>query len=146
MVLTTTGRRSGLTRRTAIEFHEYMGQRYVFSAWGKRADWFRNIEANPHVTIQTCRGTESVLARRITSDLELAEAFEFALSNPTMRTVLKAIGFDMTLGQFIAQKAHLTFVTFDPTDKPTPGPLHVDLWWVWLLVIPICVSLGMLLF
>ena len=81
MVLTTIGRRSGLTRLTAIEFHEYKGRRYVFSAWGKRADWFRNIETNPHSTIQTWRGAESVLARRITSDLELAEAFEFAKSN-----------------------------------------------------------------
>ena len=33
------------------------------------------LEANPHITIQTWRGTESVLARRITSEAELTEAF-----------------------------------------------------------------------
>jgi deazaflavin-dependent oxidoreductase (nitroreductase family) len=142
MVLTTKGRRSGLTRRTAIEFHEYKGRRYVFSAWGAKADWYRNIEANPHITIQTWRGAESVTARRLTSDLELAEAFEFALSNPSMRIVMKSFGFDLTLDEFIKQKERFTFITFDPVDQPTPEPLKADLRWLWLLVIPVC---GMLL-
>ena len=90
MVMTTVGRRSRLPRRTAIEFHEFKGRKYVLSGWGTKTDWYRNIQANPHITIQTWRGTESVLARRITSEIELGEAFKFAMSNPTMRAVLKS--------------------------------------------------------
>jgi deazaflavin-dependent oxidoreductase (nitroreductase family) len=135
MVMTTVGRRSRLPRRTAIEFHEFKGRKYVLSGWGTKTDWYRNIQANPHITIQTWRGAESVLARRITSEIELGEAFKFAMSNPTMRAVLKSAGFNLTLDQFLAHKERFTFVTFDPTDQPTPEPLKADLIWVWVFAL-----------
>jgi deazaflavin-dependent oxidoreductase (nitroreductase family) len=130
MVMTTVGRKSGKPRRTAIEFHEYKGRRYVFSAWGMKADWYRNIEANPYINIQTWRGAESVLARRITSHAELADAFAFAMANPSIRMVMKSAGFGQTLEQFLAQKEHFTFVTFDPADHFAPEPQRSDLAWV----------------
>ncbi len=144
MVMTTIGRTSGQPRRTAIEFHEFKGRKYVFSGWGTKTDWYRNIAANPHITIQTWRGAESVLARRITSDAELAEAFEFAISNPTMRMVMKSVGFDLTLEQFLTQKERFTFVTFDQTDQPTPELLRADLACVWLILALVCLILGYL--
>lgn len=137
MIITTVGRKSGCPRRTAIEFHEYKSRRYVFSAWGTKADWYRNIGANPHITIQTWRGAESVLAHRITSDAELTEAFAFAMSNPSMRMVMKSAGFGHTLEQFLAQKDRFTFVTFDPIDQSTPEPLRSDLAWAWALLLPL---------
>ena len=136
MIMTTVGRKSGRPRRTAIEFHEYKGRKYIFSGWGMNADWFRNIQANPHITIQTWRGVESVTAHRITSDLELATAFEFAMSNPSTRMVMKSVGYNLTLEQFLAQKERFTFVTFDLTDQPTPKPLPADLAWVWAVLLP----------
>lgn len=145
MVMTITGRKSGRPRRTAIEFHEFKGRKYIFSGWGTKTDWYRNIEADPHITIQTWRGAESVLARHITSDLELAEAFEFAISNPSLRLVMKSVGFHLTLEQFVEQRERFTFVTFDPTDQPTPEPLKADLWWVWLLILPLCGIMTVLL-
>jgi hypothetical protein len=60
------------------------------------------------------------------------------MSNPTLRAVFKTLGFKMTLEEFLAQKEHFTFVTFDPTDQSTPAPLEADLWWVWLIPIPAC--------
>lgn len=141
MVMTTLGRKSGQPRQTAIEFYEFRGRNYVFSAWGKKADWLQNIQANPLVTIQTWRGAQSVTARRLTTDAELAEAFEYAIANPSMRAVLKSVGFALTLEQFIAQKERLVFVTFDPTDQPTPEPIRIDLWWVWLAVIAVILSI-----
>jgi deazaflavin-dependent oxidoreductase (nitroreductase family) len=137
MIMTTVGRKSGSPRRTAIEFHEFKGRKYIFGNWGAKADWYRNIEANPSVTIQTWRGAESVTARKLTTDAELAEAFEYSMSNPSMRMVLKAVGFELNLEQFVAHKDRFTFVTFDPTDQSTPPPLRADLWWVWLGVIAI---------
>ncbi|MFZ5881910.1 MAG: nitroreductase family deazaflavin-dependent oxidoreductase [Chloroflexota bacterium] len=133
MILTTVGRRSGQPRRTVIEFHEFKGRKYIFSGWGTNTDWYRNIEAHPHITIQTWRGAERVLAHRLVEDGELAQAFEFAMSNPTMRTVFKSLGFEMTVEQFLAQRERFTFVTFDPTDQSTPEPLQPDLVWLWLV-------------
>jgi membrane protease YdiL (CAAX protease family) len=89
------------------------------------------MEANPYINIQTWRGAESVLARRITSDAELAEAFAFAMSNPSMRMVMKSAGFGQTLEQFLAQKGRFTFVAFDPMDHSAPEPLRSNLVWVW---------------
>lgn len=138
MALTTVGRKSGLPRRTAIEFHEFEGRCTVMSGWGTKTDWYRNIEANPYGTIQTWRGAQSACARRITSNEELARVFEFARTNPAMRAMLKVAGFDLTLDRFLAQKDRFTFVIFEPTDQPTPEPLRADLVWVWRVLLPAC--------
>ena len=39
--------------------------------FGRRAQWYRNIEADPQVTIQTAAGAESAIARRVTDGDEL---------------------------------------------------------------------------
>ena len=50
-VLTTTGRRSGLPRRTPLNYAIAGGSVYVLSGFGTRADWYRNLLANPQVTL-----------------------------------------------------------------------------------------------
>jgi deazaflavin-dependent oxidoreductase (nitroreductase family) len=135
MVMTTTGRKSGSPRHTAIEFHQHKGRKYVFSAWGNEADWYKNILADPSVTIQTTEGTEHVVARRVTRDDELTEAFELVERNPTMRRWVRLLGVQLTEDDFIAHKDSYHLLTFDPANEPTPPPLRVDLWWVWLLVL-----------
>jgi deazaflavin-dependent oxidoreductase (nitroreductase family) len=69
MLMTTTGRKSGQPRHTAIEFHEFEGKPTVRSGWGTKTDWYRNLETNPPATVQTWSGAQSVWARRsITSE------------------------------------------------------------------------------
>ena len=55
MLLTTTGRRSGQQRTTGISFMPLDGHFIVFSGWGVRSDWYRNLLANPEVTIKVGR-------------------------------------------------------------------------------------------
>lgn len=131
MVLTTTGRKSGKASRTAIEFHEFEGRPTVMSGWGTKTDWYRNLEADPLATVQTWRGARSVRARRITSEEELARAFAWAQSNPTMRRMMQLAGCAMTLEQFLAQRERFTLITFELTEAPTPAPLRADLIWIW---------------
>lgn len=130
MILTTTGRRSGLPRRTALEFHLHKGRKYVMCAWSN-SDWYRNILVDPRVTLQTSRGTDRALARRLTSHDEWAEAYEFVERHPYMRLWARLLGFRLSREEFIAKKDHLYLVTFDPTDQPTPPALDADLRWVW---------------
>ncbi len=50
LLLTHTGRRSGLRRQTVLEVVDYRNpgpEVVVVSAFGRNADWFRNIEAKP---------------------------------------------------------------------------------------------------
>lgn len=136
MILTTTGRKSGQPRRTAIEFHEFEGRPTVMSGWGTKTDWYRNLEANPLVTVQTWRGVQPARARRITSEDELARAFQWAQGNPAMRGMMNLAGFEMTLEHFLAEKERFTFVAFEPTNEITPPPLQADLVWVWALLLP----------
>jgi len=137
MIMTTIGRKSGQPRHTAIEFHEFEGCPTVMSGWGTRTDWYRNLQANPLATVQTWRGAQSVRARRITAEDELARVFRWAQSNPTMQAMMKVAGFEMTLEQFLAEKERFTFVIFEPADEATPQPLRADLIWIWGLLLPL---------
>lgn len=53
--LTTVGRKSGQPRRAVVDVlrHDRPADTYyVVSAWGERADWYRNLQANPAVRVQ----------------------------------------------------------------------------------------------
>lgn len=52
LLLTTTGRKSGLPRQTPLQYELVDGQIYIGSARGAEADWVRNIQANPVVQVQ----------------------------------------------------------------------------------------------
>ena len=52
LLLTTTGRKSGLKRVTPLQYEEIDGKYYLGSARGLQADWVRNIQANPNVEVR----------------------------------------------------------------------------------------------
>ncbi|MGB8980928.1 MAG: nitroreductase/quinone reductase family protein [Anaerolineales bacterium] len=52
LLLTTTGRRSGKTRVTPLQYEEIDGSYYLGAARGLKADWVRNIQSNPQVEIR----------------------------------------------------------------------------------------------
>lgn len=51
MVLTHTGRKSGLARRTPVNYAVVDGEIYATAGFGEVSDWYRNIHANPCVQI-----------------------------------------------------------------------------------------------
>ena len=56
VLLTATGRRSGLPRSVMLDLIGQDGDRYfVDSGWGERAAWVRNVRANPGVRVQVGR-------------------------------------------------------------------------------------------
>ncbi|NDJ76669.1 MAG: nitroreductase family deazaflavin-dependent oxidoreductase [Chloroflexi bacterium] len=135
LVLTTTGRKSGLPRRTAIEYHTWHGRKYIYSAWGDRAQWYKNILADPLVTVQTSDGAESMTARRVVDEDELADAYGMVEQNRQMRQWVKLLlGEELTRERFLAEKERFFLVALDPAKEPTPPPQSADLWWVWLLL------------
>ena len=50
LVLTTTGRKSGLPRQTPLQYEQVGEDFYIASARGPQADWFRNLQVDPRVT------------------------------------------------------------------------------------------------
>lgn len=51
MVLTHTGRRSGLPRRTPLNFAVIRGDVYCVAGFGAGSDWYRNLLADPAVQV-----------------------------------------------------------------------------------------------
>ena len=47
MILTTRGRKSGQLRRFPAGYFRIAGQIHLLSGWGKDANWYKNILANP---------------------------------------------------------------------------------------------------
>lgn len=73
LLLTTTGRKSGLPRLTPLQYEEMGGVYYVGSARGPNADWFRNIQANPHVQVETKEKHFHALAEAVTEPVRVAD-------------------------------------------------------------------------
>ena len=52
LLLTHTGRKSGTRYVTPLQYEKIDGAHCVCAARGSRADWYRNILADPHVYVQ----------------------------------------------------------------------------------------------
>ena len=92
------------------------------------SDWYKNILANPLVTLQTASGTERARARRITTIEDLEATWVVAEKNPILQGIVKLTG--LSRESFVAQKDRFIILMFDQTDEPTPPPLEADLRWV----------------
>jgi deazaflavin-dependent oxidoreductase (nitroreductase family) len=135
LVLTATGRKSGQPRRAALEYTVMDGKLYIVSAWGERAQWYRNVVADPHVTVQTHAGAAGMVARRVDDDAELARLFERFRHSPVWDIYLDALCIERDAADFVAKKDRLYLLRLDSTGTPTPPPLEPDLEWVWWVVL-----------
>ena len=79
LLLTTTGRKSGLPRVTPLQYEEQDGVIYVASARGAQADWYRNLVACPHVKVRIGRQCLEGLAEPITDVQRIADFLELRL-------------------------------------------------------------------
>lgn len=84
LVLVHTGRKSGLQRRTPVNFTRIDGDYYVTAGWGEQAQWYKNIIANPHIEIWTPDGWWQ-------ADAEVIDIDDAHIG--IMRDVLKGSGF-----------------------------------------------------
>jgi deazaflavin-dependent oxidoreductase (nitroreductase family) len=133
VLISHTGRKSGLTRRTMTELHVVDGKKYAPSGFGRRAQWYRNIEANPRVTIQTAAGAQSAIASRVTDGDELLAVMDLEdpMNQMMLKSYLESLDIEPTPEDIVAKKDRIYYLRFDPTDEPTPPPLPADLIWLW---------------
>lgn len=79
MLLTTTGRKSGMPRVTPLQYEEVDGNYYIASARGVDADWFKNICANPKVHVQVRDCEFDAIAEPVTDPARIADFIELRL-------------------------------------------------------------------
>lgn len=94
LLLTTTGRKSGQPRVTPLQYEELDGAIYVGSTRGTRADWFRNILADPRVQVRVKSRQFAGRAEPITDPIRIADFLELRLKrHPRMvGAILKSEG------------------------------------------------------
>lgn len=79
LLLTTTGRNTGLKRITPLQYEEIDGKYYLGSARGLKADWVRNIQADSNVTIRVKSLNFQGQAEVVTDPARFADFIEVRL-------------------------------------------------------------------
>ena len=132
LVISHTGRKSGLPRYTMVEYHILDGVKYVPCAFGPRSDWYKNITSDPRVTIQTASGSERALAVRVNEDHELLAVYDLFMRRdpPLTGWYLDSLDIQPNHDDVLAKKGRINWFRFDPTDEDTPPALETDLGWV----------------
>ena len=84
LLLTTTGRKSGLPRVTPLQYERCDDLIYVASARGARADWFCNLVAEPRVVVQIGEERLDALAEPISDPARVADFLALRLRRHPM--------------------------------------------------------------
>lgn len=139
MVLTTRGRKSSQPRHVAVEYRRHGSKVYIISGWGERPDWYKNLLADPLVTIQMGSHTLSALADRVTDRAEALRAVNLFRRDAPSR-------YDAVLGRVIDNEVNglklpevspqFTIVRLEIiADEPLLPRLRADLIWLWPVAI-----------
>jgi deazaflavin-dependent oxidoreductase (nitroreductase family) len=134
MVLVHRGRKSGLLRKTPVNYAMVDDQIYCTAAFGSRADWYRNVMADPHVQVWLPDGWYAGEAEEVPADDPQRHAL--------MRQVLIASGFAAPLFAGVNPKtisdeklaeisAPYRLIRIYPTEACTGPGGPSDLAWVW---------------
>ena len=91
LLLTTIGRKSGQPRMTPLQYEEDQGVIYVAAARGPHADWFRNVQSNPHVKVQIADRVWEGLAEPSVDPVRIADFLELRIKrHPIMMRAMLA--------------------------------------------------------
>jgi len=84
MLLSTKGRKSGKNRQTPVGYFRIGGALYLFSAWGKNSNWYKNLAASPdNVALQIGRKKFAVRAEVLVDPAEIQHTLEqFVTESP----------------------------------------------------------------
>jgi deazaflavin-dependent oxidoreductase (nitroreductase family) len=100
LLLTHTGRKSGLPRQTVLEVVRYdtaTGSYFIASGFGEKSDWYHNVMEKPQVIVQSGRKPGfDALAERLSPEEAEQELLDYADRHPTaMRELARFMGYRM---------------------------------------------------
>lgn len=120
VLLTHTGRKSGLQRQTVLEIVRYdplTGSCIVASGWGNRSDWSQNILKEPQIIFQIKNRVTPGLAIRLSDDEAGRELVDYATRHPlAMQELARFMGYhlDGTQDDLMALGKLLPLFRFSP--------------------------------
>lgn len=118
--LTTVGRASGRPRRTVVDVvgHDAATDTYyVVSAYGRRSDWYRNLQANPNARVQVRRREFSARAETLPGEEAEPLFLDFCRRHRLyVRTMFRLIGIKVDTDEDArAAAAEMRVVAIKPT-------------------------------
>jgi deazaflavin-dependent oxidoreductase (nitroreductase family) len=144
MVITHTGRKTGVLRRTPVNYAIVNGEVYCLAGFGSRSDWYRNIVAHPDVVVWLPDGWWAGVAEENT---------DAAARLPLMRQVLIGSGFaayvagldpiHMTDEELDQATARYPLIHIRRTEARTGPGGPGGLAWVWPLATTILLPLAL---
>jgi len=124
LMLEHTGRTTGARRYVVLEIvgHPHHGTYVVVSGFGAKAQWYRNVRADPSVRIWLgSHRPAPATARPLDKDEAATTLAAYAARHPRAWAALKPI-FETTLGTDTGdQQAKLPLIAFDLTDDGRRG-------------------------
>lgn len=135
LILSTTGRKTQKTHRTPVEYFLHEGRYYIIRGFGEQTDWYKNISANPLVTLQNGYERICAEARSPQTDEEWEAVYLYITRSPIGRLLMADYFDEIQDGDTMEAVKQLPVLTFDPTDKPCPPALEADLLWAWPLIL-----------
>ena len=120
MMLTHTGRKSGLPRQTVLEVIQHdkaSNTYYVFAGFGEKSDWLKNVEKTPEVVINVGRRRFHALAMRLSTEEAELKLLDYARRYPVaIRVLPRMMGYkvDGTEADFRALARMGIVVAFHP--------------------------------
>ncbi len=117
LLLTHTGRKTGRVRQTVLEVVRYDRAATTFivaAGFGSGSDWYRNIRANPRVTVQCGRRRWEMVTNFLSPEQAGEELLDYARRHPVaMRELARFMGYRLdgspagirALGQVLAMVA-----------------------------------------
>ncbi len=146
LVITHTGRKSGLRRRTPLNYAQVGGTVYVTAGFGAISDWYRNIQANPLIEIWLPGGRWTAWAEELPDD----HPERLVL----LREVIKGSGFvallmglnpyAMSDAAFTRATAPYRLIAITPHEALHGSGGPGDLVWLWPLAGVAALAVGML--
>ena len=134
MVITHTGRKTGLKRRTPVNYAIVDGELYCVAGFGYISDWYRNLRQNPEVEVWLPQGWWAGIAEDITGTENWISLMRAVLIGGGFATYLAGINphkiTDEALER-VARNYRLLHIHRKEARTGLDGP--GDLAWVWPL-------------
>lgn len=120
LLLSHTGRKTGRVRQTVLEVVRYDREMNIFivaAGFGTGSDWYRNIRANPRVTVQCGRRRWEMVADFLSAEQAGEELLDYARRHPrALRELAHFMGYrlDGSTEGIKAMGQDLAMVAFHP--------------------------------
>ena len=146
MVLKTIGHKSGLTRYAPVNYAIYEGSIYCLSGFGRKAHWYRNLQANPEIELIMPSGRYAGKAETLTDADEILKISRQILKNSGFAAFFAGVNPFTISDEDLHKKEKETVVIRITPNGIYAGSADPGGWlWVWLTVAVIIIALVLMI-